>query len=116
MRRLILASTLLLAACATQPQQQSSTPPPTLPLPSSPPVRHLVGLTANDLVRQLGNPALQIREGSSVKLQFRGSYCVLDAYLYPQSGVLRVTYIDTRLVSGADTAQAACISELENPS
>ena len=116
MRRLILASTLLLAACASQPQQpvqQVSLPPPE---PTSPQARQLLGLTAQDLVEHLGHPALQISEGTSLKLQFRGRRCVLDAYLYPQSGVLRVTHVDTRSSSGVDTDQAVCILELEERS
>ena len=79
----------------------------------------MVGLTATELVGHFGNPALQVREGVGLKLQFRSSRCVLDAYLYPPengSGVLRVTYVDTRLPSGAATDQAACILALENPS
>jgi hypothetical protein len=116
MRRLILASTLLLAGCATRPQQA---PPPRQPPPAeaiSPQARQLLGLTANELVGHFGKPALQIREASSLKLQFRGRQCVLDAYLYPQSGVLRVTHVDTRTPAGNDTDQAACILALENPS
>lgn len=116
MRRLILASTLFLAACATRPQQappQQQAPPPE---PISPQARQLLGLTPNELVGHFGKPALQIREANSLKLQFRGRQCVLDAYLYPQSGVLRVTHVDTRTPAGNDTDQAACILALENPS
>jgi hypothetical protein len=116
MRRLTLASTLLLAGCATRPQQS---PPPQQPQPPeivSPQARQLLGLTPNELVGHFGKPALQIREANSLKLQFRGRQCVLDAYLYPQSGVLRVTHVDTRTPAGNDTDQAACILALENPS
>ena len=117
MRRFILASTLLLAGCATAPQQQ---PAPQIPeITATPRTARsgLVGLTAQDLVGRFGNPALQVREGTSLKLQFRGRVCVLDAYLYPGSGgVLRVTHIDARALSGADTDQATCISALETPS
>jgi hypothetical protein len=118
MRRFILASTLVLSACATAPQQPQATPqvPEITATPRT--VRSgLVGLTAQDLVARFGNPALQVREGTSLKLQFRGRACVLDAYLYPSpSGPLRVTHIDARAPSGVDTDQAACISALENPS
>ena len=116
MRRfLVLSVVLFAAACAPRPQAVSVpvvTPPPPQVRQSS-----LYGLTAQELVGHFGKPALQIREGSSAKLQFRGPRCVLDAYLYPaRDGQLRVTYIDTRGPSGADMDQAACILALETPS
>jgi hypothetical protein len=117
MRRLILASTLILAGCAArppQPQPVPQIPPPAEPV--SPQARELRGLTPNQMVSHFGRPALQIREGTSLKLQFRGRTCVLDAYLYPQSGTYRVAHIDTRSLSGVDIDQAACIFALENPS
>ena len=43
----------------------------------------LLGLTRGELVGEFGTPALQVREGTSLKLQFRRPACVLDAYLYP---------------------------------
>ena len=115
MRRLVLASTLLLAACATAPQKTEPQLPET-PV-QQPQLRGLIGLTASQIVGHFGNPALQVREGSSVKLQFRGRSCVLDAYLYPSgNGGLRVTHIDTRALSGIDFNEAACIASLEHPS
>ena len=116
MRRLIaLSSVLLLSACMRAPRAEVAQPTPPAPTPQ---LRgELSGLTPNELVGHFGKPALQIREGTSLKLQFRGRSCVLDAYLYPQSGgTLRVTHIDTRSPNGADFGQAACISALENPS
>ena len=73
-------------------------------------------MTAAELVSHLGNPALQVREGVGLKMQFRSNRCVVDAYLYPPAtgtGVSRVTHSDARLPSGADTDQAACISAIE---
>ncbi|HEX5238274.1 MAG TPA: hypothetical protein VFW39_07420 [Sphingomicrobium sp.] len=116
MRRLIIASALLLAGCATRPQQPPAEQAPPPPQPVSPQTRQILGLTANELVGHFGRPALQIREGTSLKLQFRGRSCVLDTYLYPQNGVLRVTHVDARTPLGYDTDQAACIFALENPS
>ena len=115
MRRLVLLSALFLAGCATRPQ-----PAPEQPAQAAPQQREatrLTGLSAQQLVGHFGRPALQVQEGNSIKLQFRGRYCVLDAYLYPgQAGALRVTYVNTRSPSGADTDQATCISALEYPS
>jgi hypothetical protein len=114
-RSLALALPLFLAACASRPQ------PPVAETPTPPPSnqpRRLLGLTANELVSQLGTPRLQVREGVSLKIQFQNQRCTLDAYLYPQTsgGQLRVSHIDTRGPSGVDTDQAACISSLERRS
>lgn len=113
MRRLAPALSLFAAACATAPKQPTPTPLPVTP------ARHVgsnvIGLTASELVAQLGNPVLQVREGPGLKMQFRSKYCVLDAYLYPSAtgqGLTRVTHSDARLPSGQDTDQAACISQI----
>ena len=109
------AAALSLAACATTPQPPPPGPQP-VPVTPSPGVRSgVIGMSAAELVAQLGNPALQVREGAGLKLQFRSSRCVLDAYLYPPAGaagLARVTHADARLPSGADTDQAACISAI----
>ena len=120
MRHSILLLPLVLAGCATRPVA----PEPIAPVASvARPAQvrsSILGLTATELVGHFGNPALQVREGVGLKLQFRSPRCVLDAYLYPSetagSRVERVTYVDTRLPSGATTDQAACIGALENPS
>jgi len=115
MRRLIaLSLTLIIAGCATRPEQPAAVTPP----PASQPVEQgsLNGLTAQELIGRFGAPALQIREGTSLKLQFRGPRCVMDAYLYPSggSGALKVTHVDTRTPTGGDFDQAACIFALRN--
>ena len=119
MRRiLVLSATLMLAACATQTTpvqtQQQQAPPPA---PAN--VRgHLIGLTAEELVQRFGNPALQIREGNSWKLQFRSRSCVLDAYLYPGASgqtAYRVTYVEARTPSLGAIGQAECISSFPAP-
>ncbi len=119
MRRIAPTLALFLVGCATRPVQPIVEPPmPVAPAPAKP-RNTIVGLSASELVGHFGNPALQVREGVGLKLQFRSSRCVLDAYLYPPetgSGVPRVTYVDTRLPSGAAADQAACILALESPS
>jgi len=114
MRRIALATILFLAGCATAPQK----PAPVTPVTPSPQSRgDLLGLTSGELVQRFGNPALQIREGAGLKLQFRRRGCVLDAYLYaaPSGGVERVAHVDARLPSGADTNQIGCIAALQGP-
>src|SRR4051812_27653317 len=105
MRRLVILSlTLMLAACATAPKQPQAPAPVPQPQPQAQETSSLVGLSPQELVGRFGPPALQVREGTSLKLQFRGSRCVMDAYLYPSggSGALKVTHVDTRLPTGGD--------------
>jgi hypothetical protein len=114
MRCLIALSLVLLAGACAPRLQQVSAPSQTAPQPQPQELGSLTGLTAQDLVGRFGAPALQIREGTSLKLQFRGRRCVMDAYLYPSgaSGALKVTHVDTRTPTGADFDQAACIFSL----
>ena len=75
-----------------------------------------MGMTPDELVRRFGTPALQIREGQSLKLQFRSNLCVLDAYLYPTGNAPhRVTYVDARTRSLGAIDQALCIRSLAAP-
>ena len=116
MRRIIFAAVLLVAGCATPPAPQ---PQPTRPVQPSPSVHvrtDVLGMDASELVRTFGSPALQVREGVGLKMQWRGIACVLDAYLYPPaqgSGLPRVTHADARLPSGADASQPSCIAALQ---
>lgn len=116
MRRIaVLALASILAACATAPK-------PTQPVeePPPPPSEHtrgeIMGMTGDQLVLRFGTPALQIREGQSLKLQFRSDVCVLDAYLYPTgTAPHRVTYVDTRTRALGGIDQALCIRSLAAP-
>ena len=106
------AASLLIAGCATTPQK----PEPVQPTPVTPSEHvhsSLLGMTASELVAHLGNPALQVREGAGLKMQFRSRYCVLDAYLYPptdSSGPERVAHVDARLRSGLETDPRICVA------
>ncbi|MEO7277628.1 MAG: hypothetical protein ABIW33_06360 [Sphingomicrobium sp.] len=116
-RHSALALTLLLSACAGQQQTSPppSTPAPVAPAPGVTQSGLLIGKSSAELIARFGTPALRIQEGSGLKLQFRGSECVLDAYLYPSGGTMRVTYVDARYSSGVDYNQAACIVALSDP-
>lgn len=115
MRKILtFAGALLLAGCATAPTPEPETPQPTGPVGPGVPGT-LLNMTASELIQKMGQPALQVREGPGVKLQFKNRSCVLDAYLYPTpSGGLpeRVTHVDTRLSNGNNTPQQGCIASL----
>lgn len=114
MRRLIAFSTsLILAGCAAAPKAVE-TP---AGAPQSEHTRgEVIGLTADDLIHRFGTPALQIREGDGLKLQFRSPQCVLDTYLYPTGNApYRVTYVDARTRALGSIDQALCIDSLEAP-
>jgi len=115
MRRIVPLAVLALAACTPRPAVQQAPAQPVRPIQQSPQIRSdLIGMTASELAQRFGRPAIQVREGPGIKLQFRVA-CVLDAYLYPPAdgrGPERVTHVDTRLASGIDTDQAGCIRAL----
>lgn len=115
MRAILAVSlALLVSACATAPKPGQ--PVAEAPQPSEHTRGEIIGLTAPQLVSRLGNPALQIREGESLKLQFRSDECVLDAYLYASgTSPLRVTYVDARTKSLGAIDQALCIRSIEAP-
>jgi hypothetical protein len=116
MRLNVAIAALLLAGCATAPTPTQPQLPQRAPATPSPQLRgELIGMTASELVQRLGTPALQIREGRSLKLQFRGSRCILDAYLYPPlnaSGPERVAHVDARLRSGVETDPRICVAAM----
>ena len=111
---------------ANRPAQSGRTPatiPPPPPPPSfeNPSVMQLPGLegvigeTAEQLTRSFGQPQLDVREGDARKLQFAGSPCVLDVYLYPVSrgAAPTATHIEARRASdGFEVDRVACVKAL----
>ena len=93
----------------------SRKPPPSAIAQVVPGVEGVIGNDAAGLIRQFGKPRLDIVEGDARKLQFSGTACVLDAYLYPpvEGKEPLATYIDARRPSdGQDVDRAACIAAL----
>jgi hypothetical protein len=133
----VLALAPLLAACgeAQGGKVQSAsviTPPPSpasvrrpvrrrLPPPlvqALPGLEAVIGSTAADLNRQFGAARLDVREGDARKLQYMGTACVLDVYLYPAVAGKepQATYVDARRPSdGKDVDRVACIASLRHP-
>jgi len=75
----------------------------------------VIGQTMDGLTRQFGPARLDVWEGDARKLQFSGTACVLDVYLYPAApgSEPQATYIDARRTSdGQDVDRAACIAAL----
>ncbi|WP_343345285.1 hypothetical protein WJT74_12065 [Sphingomicrobium sp. XHP0239] len=74
----------------------------------------LLGLSSAATLTRLGQPVLQVREGSGLMLQFRAPGCVLDAYLYPDArGAETVTHVDARRPDGQDVDRDLCIAAIE---
>ena len=127
-----------LAACTANPP--SSAPPqpaPRPPVTGVPPTRpvappatqfrppelqRVAGLEnvlqqdAATLQRLFGPPRLDLREGDARKLQFAGTACVLDVFLYPlRTGAEPVaTYVEARRASdGQEVDRVACAQALQ---
>lgn len=116
----LIAATALsfaLAGCGAsaipQPRPNPAVaPPPTIVRP----VQHnaLIGSSADAIGRQFGKPRLDVTEGTARKLQFAGSSCILDVYLYPnRAGAEPVaTHVDARLPDGRGTDVNGCAQSL----
>ena len=126
---------LLLAGCGEDSAEVASTPRPPrhyVPPPAlhraMPPSAHVlalpglegvIGMNEAELARQFGKPRLTVWEGDARKLQFSGTACVLDIYLYPPAagGEPRATYVDARRATdGRDVDRIACVNALRDPS
>ena len=138
----LLALLPMLAACGAnkRPAQSASAPVATAPRLASrvPPVRQpvrqplphrvpaphalvapglegVIGASQAELVRQFGAARLEVWEADARKLQFTGTACVLDVYLYPGAPGRepQASYVDARRSSdGKDVDRATCIAAL----
>jgi hypothetical protein len=126
MRRAALAlaaASLALAGCggAARPAPAASPPArggvvrvPQVMAPQG--LEGVIGSPAAALTRRFGDPRLDVPEGDVRKLQFAGSACVLDIYLYPLSPGAEPTaaHVEARLRQGGAAVDAgACIREVE---
>lgn len=76
----------------------------------------VIGLPADALTRRFGEPRIDLIEGDARKLQFAGSACVVDIYLYPVAATAEptATHVEARLRQGGAAADpGACIREVE---
>ena len=112
------------APVVTAPRQHSKVPPVRPPVQQHVPAPHplaapglegVIGSSQAELARQFGTPRLEVWEGDARKLQFTGTACVLDVYLYPGAPGRepQATYVDARRASdGKDVDRATCIAAL----
>lgn len=76
----------------------------------------VIGLRADVLTRRFGDPRIDLTEGDARKLQFAGSTCVLDVFLYPVAAGAEptATHVAARLrQSGGAVDPGTCIHEVE---
>jgi len=104
----LLAFLLLLAGCAAAPAPGSGESARST---AADPLR-LAGLSAAELKRVLGEPDFAREEPPAAVWQYRGGDCVLDVFLYGESGLYRVAYAETRDRGIIRVAQSSCYASL----
>ncbi|OYX94669.1 MAG: hypothetical protein B7X90_08525 [Novosphingobium sp. 17-62-19] len=131
---LALPAALLLASCGGggtvsggKTAQVRSTPPVRTTVPRPGPIQRpsaqlqmipglegIIGADALQLGRVFGTPRLDVIEDDARKLQWTGTACILDIYLYPQTGSSKpiATYADARRGDGREVDRAACVAAL----
>ena len=131
-----LVVTALLAGCVSAPKpvlpgavRPAALPPPMagpVAAPSSqgfiaptimrvPGLESVIGADARRLAELLGPPRLTVPEGDAVKLQFAGTACVLEVFLYPlrAGGPPTATHVEARRASdGQAVDRANCVAAL----
>ncbi len=75
----------------------------------------VIGATQAQLSRQFGSPRLDVWEGDARKLQFSGTPCILDIYLYPTKSSREplAAYVEARRGDGRGVDKAACVRGLK---
>ena len=93
-------------------QEEAALPPAkTLPPIDDRPERFL-GLGTAALAQELGEPQLLRREAPAEIWQYRGEGCILDLFLYPEAGSLKVTHIEARDKKAESYETKDCLRQL----
>lgn len=133
----LLLTAAALAGCVSAPKPAApivtrpvATPPPMagpVAAPSSqgfiaptimrlPGLESVIGADARRLAEVLGPPRLTVPEGDAVKLQFAGTACLLEVFLYPlrPGGAPTATHVEARRASdGQAVDRANCVAALK---
>ncbi len=123
-RALALTGILLTTGCVSAPapvakpaiveRPASARPAAARPVLATRGLEAVIGKDVATLKRLFGEPRLDVVEVYGRKLQFTGTACVLDAFLYPEGkgGAEIVTHVDARRSDGAAVDRAACVDAL----
>jgi hypothetical protein len=128
----ILPVLALLAACGETGTATSGTgkaatvksvsrpAPPPKPAPRlqpAPGLEGVIGASPEAVIRQFGQPRLDVREEDARKLQWSGTACILDVFFYPPpgGGQQAATYVEARRGDGREVDRAACVAALRQP-
>ncbi|MCW3836451.1 hypothetical protein ACFQ1E_10505 [Sphingomonas canadensis] len=124
------ALALLLAGCGeaqvARPSSVAAKPAPYVPVPGAVSgtaaqpgaaaalPANVRGQDARALIARFGKPRIDTTEGKGRKLQFLGTSCVLDTYLYAAAGGREavVTHVDARRRDGNPADEAGCVAAL----
>ena len=111
-----LTLALTLSACGETTASTTKRPqvigPPPIKIATG--LDRVMGKDARSLVQLFGPATQDVREASARKLQFSGTSCILDAYLYPPAEGKEpvVTYLAARVPDGRDADKASCVTAL----
>lgn len=100
------------AAVVRPPVRQAPPPARRQVLPG---LEGVIGAGRDQLISQFGPARLDVYEGDVRKLQFTGSACVLDVFLYPSAPGRdpQASYVEARRASdGQDVDDVACVNAL----
>jgi hypothetical protein len=118
MRRLVVPVLLLATLSATLSGCAAAALPAPAPVAATPVLRaagleRVLGQPASALVAMFGPADLDVHEETAQRLQFRGPFCVLDAYLYPDGRQpATVRHVDARQPDGRDFDRLSCVTAL----
>ena len=73
-------------------------------------LERLHGLSVDDLRTMLGTPDFRRHDAAAEIWQYRGGGCILDLFLYRETGGYRVSYAETRDAGLLRGAPAGCLS------
>jgi hypothetical protein len=79
-----------------------------------PDLKRLSGLSDNDVQRVLGEPDFRREEPPAQIWQYRSAECVLDLFLYGETGQYRVAYAETHDRGFTRVSQTNCYAGLVN--